>query len=133
MALQILRTFIAVATILTGAVSMFWPLKVLGFTGLAVDGGRGITEIRTILGALFVGLGAAALYINKPETYQMLGITYITMGVVRCIYGGDLANSNPVSMDTPGQAAMHHDPFQGLPSFGCCPRTVAAFNEFKAN
>jgi hypothetical protein len=85
MALQILRTFIAVATILTGAVSMFWPLKVLGFTGLAVDGGRGITEIRTILGALFVGLGAAALYINKPETYQMLGITYITMGVVRVI------------------------------------------------
>jgi hypothetical protein len=85
MALQILRTFIAVATILTGAVSMFWPLKVLGFTGLAVDGGRGITEIRTILGALFVGLGAAALYFNKPETYQMLGITYITMGVVRVI------------------------------------------------
>jgi len=85
MALQILRYFIAVATILTGAASMFWPLKVLGFTGLAVDGGRGITEIRTILGALFVGLGAAALYFNKPETYQMLGITYITMGVVRII------------------------------------------------
>ena len=85
MALQILRYFIAVATILTGAVSMFWPLKVLGFTGLAVDGGRGITEIRTILGALFIGLGAAALYFNKPETYQMLGITYITMGVARVI------------------------------------------------
>ncbi|MEJ2485421.1 MAG: DUF4345 family protein [Anaerolineales bacterium] len=95
MALQILRTFIAVATILTGAVSMFWPLKVLGFTGLAVDGGRGITEIRTILGALFVGLGAAALYINKPETYQMLGITYITMGVVRVI--SIFVDDSPVS------------------------------------
>jgi hypothetical protein len=85
MLLQYLRYFIGIATIITGAVSMFWPLKVLGFTGLAVEGGRGITEIRTILGALFVGLGAAALYFNKPEPYQMLGITYLTMGVVRAI------------------------------------------------
>jgi len=85
MALQIIRYLIAVATIITGVVSLFWPLKVLGFTGLAVEGGRGITEIRTILGALFVGLGAAALYFNKPETYQMLGITYLVMGIVRLI------------------------------------------------
>jgi len=85
MALQYIRILIAAATIITGAVSLFFPLKVLGFTGLAVEGGRGITEIRTILGALFVGLGAAALYFNKPETYQMLGITYLVMAIVRAI------------------------------------------------
>jgi len=85
MILPILQYLAAIATLLTGAVSLFWPLKVLGFTGLDVNGGRGITEIRTILGALFIGLGAAALYFNMPETYLMLGITYLVMAVVRGI------------------------------------------------
>ncbi|MBC8509971.1 MAG: DUF4345 family protein [Chloroflexi bacterium] len=83
MFLQILKYVAGIATILTGAASLFWPMKVLSFTGLDVSGGRGVTEIRTILGALFVGLGGAALYFNKPETYQMLGITYLVMAIVR--------------------------------------------------
>ena len=101
MALQIIKIGIGIATIITGAVSLFWPLKVLGFTGLAVEGGRGITEIRTILGALFVGLGAAAIYFNKPETYQMLGITYLVMAVVRGIsifVDDSLVSSNTISV-----------------------------------
>jgi hypothetical protein len=81
--LPILKTISAIATIVTGAVSLFWPLKVLGFTGLDVNGGRGVTEIRTILGALFIGLGAAVLYFNTQQAYQVLGITYLTMAVVR--------------------------------------------------
>ncbi|MFC2064302.1 DUF4345 family protein [Chloroflexota bacterium] len=85
MILEILKYIAVIATIITGLVSLFWPKRVLGFTGLNVVGGRGITEVRTILGALFVGLGAAALYFNIPETYQMLGITYLVMAVVRAI------------------------------------------------
>ena len=85
MFLQLLKYFAGAATILTGLVSLFWPMKVLGFTGLDVTGGRGITEIRTILGALFVSLGAAALYFNTPETYRILGITYLVMALVRGI------------------------------------------------
>ena len=81
--LPILKTISAIATIVTGAVSLFWPLKVLGFTGLDVNGGRGVTEIRTILGALFIGLGAAVLYFNTQQAYQVLGIAYLTMAVVR--------------------------------------------------
>ena len=83
MFLEILKYLAAIATILTGLVSVFWPLKVLGFTGLDVIGGRGVTEIRTIFGALFVGLGAVALFFNLPETYQALGITYLVMAAVR--------------------------------------------------
>lgn len=83
--LEILQIIAAVGTILTGAVSLFWPSKVQGFTGLSANGARGITEIRTILGALFIALGAAVLYFNIPATYQMLGITYLIMGVVRGI------------------------------------------------
>ena len=85
MILQILQYIAVIATILTGLVSLFFPLRVLGFTGLDVKGGRGVTEIRTILGALFVGLGLAALCFNMPETYQMLGITYLVMALARAI------------------------------------------------
>jgi hypothetical protein len=85
MFLLTLKYIASVATILTGAVSLFWPLKVLGFTGLEVNGGRGVTEIRTILGALFVGLGAAVLYLNLPEAFLVLGITYLVMALVRGI------------------------------------------------
>jgi hypothetical protein len=83
MVLQVLKTIAGIATIITGAASLFWPMKVLGFTGLDVSGGRGVTEIRTILGALFIGLGAAVLYFNVPEAYKVLGITYLAMALVR--------------------------------------------------
>lgn len=85
MFLQILKYVAAIATILTGVASLFWPMKVLSFTGLDVQGGRGVTEIRTILGALFVALGVAVLYFNMPQTYQMLGITYLVMAIVRLV------------------------------------------------
>jgi hypothetical protein len=83
MFLDILKYLAAIATILTGLVSVFRPHSVLGFTGLEVSGGRGVTEIRTILGAVFVGLGAAVMYFNTPAAYQVLGITYLVMAVVR--------------------------------------------------
>lgn len=83
MIIQILKIVAALATILTGVVSVFWPERVTGFTGLQPVGGRGITEIRTILGALFVGLGAAVLVLNSREPYLVLGITYLAMALVR--------------------------------------------------
>lgn len=85
MLLQILKYAINIATIATGVVSLFWPLKVQEFTGLTVNGGRGITEIRTILGALFIGLGIAAQFFNQKQTYAMLGIMYLAMALVRGI------------------------------------------------
>jgi hypothetical protein len=85
MLIQILKYFAAIATILTGVASLFWPTRVLGFTGLNVVGGRGITEVRAVLGAVFVGLGAAVLYFNMSETYKILGITYLVMAIVRAI------------------------------------------------
>jgi hypothetical protein len=99
--LQILKYVAGIATILTGAASLFWPLKILGFTGLNVSGGRGVTEIRAVLGALFVGLGAAVLYFNIPETYQVLGITYLVMAVVRGIsmfVDDSVVSSNVISV-----------------------------------
>lgn len=85
MVMQYLKYFVNFATILTGVVSLFWPLKVQEFTGLTVNGGRGITEVRTILGALFIALGVAAQLYNAPQTYGMLGIMYLAMAVVRAV------------------------------------------------
>lgn len=103
MLLQTLKYLAGIATILTGVVSLFWPLKVLGFTGLDVNGGRGITEIRTVLGALFIGIGAAVLYLNNPEAYKVLGITYLVMAIVRGIsmfVDDSVVSSNVISVVT---------------------------------
>ncbi len=84
-ALEILKIVVAIATILTGAVSLFWPLKVRGFTGLEVSGARGITEIRSVLGGFFIGLGAAVIILNDPAAYLTLGIAYLVVAGVRAI------------------------------------------------
>ena len=83
--LKILQVIAVIGTILTGLVSLIWPLRVQGFTGLTAPGGRGITEIRSILGALFIGLGIAVFLLGTREVYQMLGIMYLTIGVVRAV------------------------------------------------
>ena len=86
--MTMLKTFqiiAAVGTILTGLVSLLRPQAVTGFTGLKPEGGRGITEIRAVLGGVFIALGAAPLILNSRVAYQMLGITYLTVAVVRTI------------------------------------------------
>ena len=84
-ALNILKFIAVIGTILTGLVSLIWPLTVQGFTGLTAPSGRGVTEIRSILGALFIGLGIAVFLLGTRETYQMLGIMYLTIGAVRAV------------------------------------------------
>lgn len=96
-----LKYLAVLATILTGVASLFWPQKVLGFTGLEVSGGRGITEIRSILGALFVALGAAVLYFRDPTAYQVLGITYLGVAAARGIsmlVDRSVSSSNLISL-----------------------------------
>jgi hypothetical protein len=83
--INILKIIVAIGTVLTGLVSLVRPEAVTGFTGLRAEGGRGITEIRAILGAFFIGLGVMALYFRSPQPYTMLGVTYLLVGVVRFI------------------------------------------------
>lgn len=83
--LGVLQLIAVIGTILTGLVSLIWPRKVQGFTGLSAPGSRGITEIRSILGGVFVGLGLAVFVLNTPEAYQMLGIMYAAIAAVRAV------------------------------------------------
>lgn len=82
--LNILKTIACLATAATGALALFAPNAVPGFTGLNPSGGRGITEIRAIFGGLFIALGIAPLFF-KGDTYKMLGVGYLAIAVVRAI------------------------------------------------
>jgi hypothetical protein len=83
--LNILKIIAGVATILTGLISLVKPRSVFGFTGLVAEGGRGITEIRAVLGAFFIALGVMVIYYRLPQTYIMLGVTYLVVGLVRSV------------------------------------------------
>ena len=83
--LKILQLIAVILTIVTGLVSLIAPRSVQGFTGLTAPGGRGLTEIRAILGGLFIGLGIAVLVLATRETYQMLGIMYFAIAAVRFV------------------------------------------------
>ncbi|MFN2303331.1 MAG: DUF4345 family protein [Anaerolineales bacterium] len=101
--INILKIIAAAITIGTGLLSLLKPSATYEFTGLRAEGGRGITEIRSILGALFIALGAAALYYRLPETYGMLGIMYLFIALVRLIsmfYERSVVSSNIISLVT---------------------------------
>ena len=83
--LSILKIIAGLATVATGLISLVNPRSVYGFTGLEAPGPRGITEIRAVLGAFFIALGVMALYYRLPQTYTMLGVTYLFVGLVRAV------------------------------------------------
>jgi hypothetical protein len=101
MILAILKYIGIVGTILVGVVALLRPSAVVGFTGLQPLGGRGTTEIRAVLGGLFLGLGVAPLLLRTPAAYQTLGIGYLATGVVRAISmftDKSLVASNTISL-----------------------------------
>ncbi|MDP2965195.1 MAG: hypothetical protein Q8N39_04040 [Pelolinea sp.] len=83
--LEILQIIAALATVATGIYSLVAPLKVRGFTGLELPGGRGITEVRSVLGGFFIALGAAPLIFGSKDMFLMLGIAYLAVGAVRAV------------------------------------------------
>lgn len=98
--LTILKIVAAVATIGTGLLALVKPNGIDGFTGIKATGPRGVTEIRSIFGGLFIGLGAAAILLNVPAAYQMLGIAYGAIALIRIPFmfiDRSVENSNIIS------------------------------------
>ena len=83
--LQILKIICAIGTVATGFISLLAPRSIKGFTGLEATGPRGITEIRAVMGALFIGLGIAPFILGLPAVYQALGIMYLAIALVRAV------------------------------------------------
>lgn len=80
--LTILKIAAALATVATGLLALIKPTAVYGFTGLTAPAARGITEIRSIFGGLFITLGLVPLFLGDVA-YQMLGFGYLGIALVR--------------------------------------------------
>ncbi|MBI9044285.1 MAG: hypothetical protein JEZ06_07355 [Anaerolineaceae bacterium] len=85
MVIKIFQIIAVIGTILTGVFSLVAPSRIEGFTGIKPIGGRGITEIRSIFGALFIGLGLAAFFLDTQTAYPMLGIMYLAIALIRLV------------------------------------------------
>lgn len=81
--MRIIHLVIAVVTIGFGLLSVLAPQAALRFTGLAAPSGRGISEVRAVLGGVFVGLGIAALLYQTRAAFGTVGIVYLVIAVVR--------------------------------------------------
>jgi hypothetical protein len=80
--ITILKIIAALATTATGLLAFFKPSAAYGFTGLNANGPRGVSEIRSVMGGLFIGLGIAPFFLGTPA-YIMLGIGYLAIALTR--------------------------------------------------
>lgn len=85
MILYILKVVSCVGTVVTGLLAAVRPSVVPGFTGLETTGPRGVTEIRSIFGGLFIGIGAFPLIVGVPAAFQMLGVMYLSVALARLV------------------------------------------------
>jgi hypothetical protein len=99
--LLILKVIGAIATIGVGLVSLVAPRSIKGFTGLEAPGPRGITEIRSVMGGLFIGLGLAPFILGAPAVYQAIGVMYLAIALVRAVsmvLDRSIMQSNTISL-----------------------------------
>lgn len=98
--LMILKIVAALATIATGLLALVKPAAVHGFTGLSADGPRGVSEIRSIFGGLFIGLGVVP-FILGTSAYVTLGYGYLAIALARLfsiMFDRSYAQSNWLSL-----------------------------------
>ena len=98
--LGIFQMIIAAATVLTGLLALIKPSAAYEFIGLNPNGVRGLSEIRSIFGGLFIGLGLVPFFLG-PIAYQTLGFGYLAIGVVRAfsiVLDKSYAKSNIISL-----------------------------------
>ena len=82
MTLQIIQYIACVITVIAGLYALLSPEKAVSLTGLKPNGGRGLTEIRCVMGGLYIALGITPFFLGEVA-FTVLGIAYLTVGVVR--------------------------------------------------
>jgi hypothetical protein len=97
--LMVLKIIAALLTAATGLLAFIKPDATYGFIGLNANGVRGVSEIRSIFGGMFISLGIVPLFLG-PVAYQMLGITYLAIAAARAfsiVFDKSYAQSNLIS------------------------------------
>ena len=98
--LLVLKVIAALATAATGLLALIKPDATYGFIGLTANGVRGVSEIRSIFGGMFIALGIVPLFLGLVA-YQMLGITYLIIAAARAfsiVFDKSYAQSNIISL-----------------------------------
>jgi len=98
--LMVLKLVAALLTAATGLLALIKPDATYGFIGLNANGVRGVSEIRSIFGGMFIALGIVPLFLG-PVAYQMLGITYLAIAAARAfsiVFDKSYAQSNLISL-----------------------------------
>lgn len=80
-----IKLLIAIATIGFGIWATLAPRKILQLVGLAAQDGRGLSEARVALGAIYIGAGSACLWLQASAAFATLGLAYLVMAVVRLL------------------------------------------------
>ncbi|RPH60602.1 MAG: hypothetical protein EHM81_05905 [Chloroflexi bacterium] len=91
---------LTLAAAATGLLALIKPDATYGFIGLTANSVRGVSEIRSIFGGIFIALGLAPLFLG-PVAYQMLGITYLAIAAARAfsiVFDKSYAQSNLISL-----------------------------------
>ncbi len=98
--LGIVKLVAALGTAATGLLAFVKPDAAYGFTGLTANGPRGVSEIRSVFGGLFMALGLAPLFLGPPA-YEVLGIGYLAIAAARTfsiVFDRSYAQSNFISL-----------------------------------
>jgi hypothetical protein len=96
----VLKIIASLATAATGLLAFVKPDATYGFIGLKPDGVRGVSEIRSVFGGLFIALGLAPLFLGTAG-YRMLGFGYLAIAATRLIsivFDKSFAQSNIISL-----------------------------------
>lgn len=83
--LTVLKYVAVAVTLVTGVMSIFWPRSFSGFTGIEATSPRAVSEIRAVMGGVFLGLAIAVVIFRTPEVFKMLGIGFAAIALVRAI------------------------------------------------
>lgn len=84
MILQYLQYLACILTIIAGLFALFSPARAVSLTGLVPKGGRGLTEIRCVMGGLYIALGITPFFLGDVA-FMMLGIAYLAIAVTRLV------------------------------------------------
>jgi hypothetical protein len=99
--LLILKYIAVAVTLVTGVISIVMPASIKGFTGLEASSPRATSEIRAVMGGVFLGLAVAVLIFRTPEVFKMLGIAFAAIAVVRAlsiVFDHAAVQSNVISL-----------------------------------
>lgn len=84
MILQYLQYLACIITVIAGLFALFSPARAVALSGLVPQGGRGLTEIRCVMGALYIALGLVPFFLGEVA-FMVLGIAYLAIALVRLI------------------------------------------------